>query len=63
MKGGGGVWKQEEMDAHGCQANGIGVGGLGDGFSQEEGHMVVAWTYLKSLLFLNSPMNSVMFVE
>lgn len=42
------------MNAHGGQANEIGVGGGGDGFSQAEGHMVVAWTILKSLLVLDS---------
>lgn len=30
------------MTARGCQASGIGVGGLGDDFFQAEGHMAVA---------------------
>lgn len=42
---------RKEMNAHGCQANEIGVDGLGAGFSHTKGHIVVGWTILKSLFF------------
>lgn len=31
------MYGEKEMNAHGCQANGAGVSGLGDGFSWAEG--------------------------
>lgn len=49
---------KEEMNAHGCQANGTGVGGM-EGFSQAERYMVMTWSILKSLLFLNHLVHSV----
>lgn len=38
--------EKDEINAYGCQANGIGMGGLGDGLSQAEGCIVMAWTVL-----------------
>lgn len=50
---------REDLNAHGCQASGTGVGGMGDGFSWAEGYMAVACTVLKSLFLLSHHTDSV----
>lgn len=62
VKSSGGVWEQGGNECS-WVSNEIGLDGLGAGFSQAEGHIVVDWTILKSSFFLEPLMDYICHVS
>ena len=57
-QGGGGVWEQEVYECSWVSGKWNWVGAMGGVFSWAEGHVAMAWTILKSLLFPHCLMDS-----